>query len=384
MLNFNKSISTYVFLSAYFFWVFFIHISGSQYFTLFDGELLLKSFNAGVMFLLLAYVVLGYSFNKSSFLDFLITVVFFIGYLHFKKGVLIYLFIMLCRNIPFSKVMKTFLLATLAGISFIFFTYVFNLYPETYLDLFREDGTYRYLLGYRFPTFLPNYYFHLVLCWFFVRKEKITFLELLIILLLNYPIYIFTDTKAVFGLVILSCIAILFVKYLKINYSTLMFGSLYRLLTKYGFIIFAAIAIYFQYTYDSSFEWMAKLNTVFSGRLALGHWGFELYGIKPFGSLVEFTTMLEANETNKFFYIDSAYVQLLLVYGAIIFALVCIGYIRIGIRIVKHNNKYFGLVLILLFAHSITDPQLMSPEFNPFLLCLGYYGLDKYRNNIFK
>lgn len=384
MLTSNKNISIYVFLFAYFLWVFFIHILGSQYFTLFDTDLLLKSFNACVIFLLLAYVMIGYSFNKVSLLDLLITIVFFIGYLHFRKGVLIYLFIILCRNIPFSLVMKTFMLATIAGMFFILFTYIFNLYPETYLDLFRKDGTYRYLLGYRFPTFLPNYYFHLVLCWFFVRKEKITFLELLIILLLNYPIYIFTDTKAVFGLVILSCIAILFVKYLKINYSTLMFGSLYRLLTKYGFIIFAAIAIYFQYTYDSSFEWMAKLNTVFSGRLALGHWGFELYGIKPFGSLVEFTTMLEANETNKFFYIDSAYVQLLLVYGAIIFALVCIGYIRIGIRIVKHNNKYFGLVLILLFAHSITDPQLMSPEFNPFLLCLGYYGLDKYRNNIFK
>lgn len=384
MLTSNKNISIHVFLFAYFLWVFFIHILGSQYFTLFDTDLLLKSFNACVMFLLLAYVMIGYSFNKASLLDLLITIVFFIGYLHFRKGVLIYLFIILCRNIPFSLVMKTFLLATIAGMFFILFTYIFNLYPETYLDLFREDGTYRYLLGYRFPTFLPNYYFHLVLCWFFVRKEKITFLELLIILLLNYPIYVFTDTKAVFGLVILSCIAILFVKYLKINYSTLMFGSLYRLLTKYGFIIFAAIAIYFQYTYDSSFEWMAKLNTVFSGRLALGHWGFELYGIKPFGSLVEFTTMLEANETNKFFYIDSAYVQLLLVYGAIIFALVCIGYTKIGIRIVEHNDKYFGLVLILLFVHSITDPQLMSPEFNPFLLCLGYYGLDKYRENIFK
>ena len=176
----------------------------------------------------------------------------------------------------------------------------------------------------------------------------------------------------------------LFVKYLKINYSTLMFGKLYKLFTKYSFIIFAAIAIYFQYTYNPELEWMGKLNTMFSGRLALGHWGFELYGIQPFGSFVEFTTMLEATETNKFFYIDSAYVQLLLVYGAIIFALVCIGYTRIGIRVVKYNDKYFGLVLILLFAHSITDPQLLSPEFNPFLLCLGYYGLNKYRENIFR
>lgn len=182
----------------------------------------------------------------------------------------------------------------------------------------------------------------------------------------------------------MACIAILFLKYLRINYSTLIFGSVYKLFTKYGFVIFAAIAIYFQYTYDPALEWMGKLNSLFSGRLALGHWGFELYGIQPFGSFVEFTTMLEATETNKFFYIDSAYVQLLLIYGAIIFGLVALSYTLIGKQIVKKNDRYFGLVLIFLFAHSITDPQLMSPEFNPFLLCLGYYGLNKYRENLFK
>ncbi|MFZ7214430.1 hypothetical protein ACLSYY_02145 [[Pasteurella] aerogenes] len=380
----TNSISKYIFLLAYFLWVFFIHIGGSQFFTQFDGDMILKSLNAGVMVLLIIYFFMSYSFNKVIFLDLLLICVFFIGFMQFKKGVLIFLFILMCRNIPFCTIMKTFLVSTLLGMLFILMTYLFDLYPETYLDLFRTDGTYRYLLGYRFPTFLPNYYFHLVLCWFFLRKEKITILELLIILLINYPLYMFTDTKAVFWLVILSCMAILFVKLFKINYSTLLFGTIYKLFTKYGFIIFAAIAIYFQYTYDPSLEWMGKLNTMFSGRLALGHWGFELYGVQPFGSLVEFTTMLEANESNKFFYIDSAYVQLLLVYGAIIFALVCIGYTRIGSSIVKHNDKYFGLVLIFLFAHSITDPQLMSPEFNPFLLCLGYYGLDKYRENLFR
>lgn len=172
MPTLNRNISIYIFLFAYFLWVFFIHILGGQYFTLFDSDLLLKSFNVVIVFLLLTYVIVGYSFNKASFLDLLITVIFFIGYLHFKKGVLIYLFIILCRNIPFSYVMKTFLFSTIAGMVFILFTYIFSLYPETYLDLFREDGTYRYLLGYRFPTFLPNYYFHLVLCWFFCKKRK--------------------------------------------------------------------------------------------------------------------------------------------------------------------------------------------------------------------
>ncbi|MGZ7896251.1 hypothetical protein [Haemophilus sp. SZY H54] len=373
-----------VFLFAYFLWVFFIHIGGSQYFTLFDRELLPKLFNVGVMLVLCFYLLISYKINYSSFFDIFITIVFFIGFFHFKQGVSVYLFIILCRNIHFSSIVKVFLLASAAGGLFVLFTYLFNLYPESTLDLFRSDGTYRYLLGYRFPTFVPNYFFHIVLCWIFLRKERITLCELLFILLLNYPIYSFTDTRAVFLLVIAICFSTFFIKYVNVEYSTFFIGRLYKLLTTYGFILFAGIAIYFQYVYDLLIDWMANLNHTLSGRLELGHRGFELYGIKPFGSLVEFVTMLNVTKENKFFYIDSAYAHLLIVYGVIIFSLVIISYTRIGGRIVLKNEKYFGLVLIFLFVHSITDPQLMSPEFNPFLLCLGYYGLEKYRDNLFK
>jgi len=224
----------------------------------------------------------------------------------------------------------------------------------------------------------------MVLGWVFLRKERIKLIEIISILVINVPIYQLTDTRAVFFLVILTCAAVMALKYGRVCYSTFILGRTFSFLTKYSFVIFAFIAIYFQYTYDSSIYWMASLNSAFSGRLFLGHMGFELYNITPFGNLVEFVTMLEVTGKNKFFYIDSAYVQLLLVYGVIIFSLILIAYTRIGYEIIKRNDKYFGLVLILLFAHSLTDPQLMSPEFNPFMMCLGYYGLARYKNNLFR
>ncbi|KLU15988.1 hypothetical protein AFK69_07165 [Xenorhabdus sp. GDc328] len=61
-----------------------------------------------------------------------------------------------------------------------------------------------------------------------------------------------------------------------------------------------------------------------------------------------------------------------------------LAYTKIGKDIIKRNDNYFGVVLIFIFIHSMTDPQLMSPEFNPFLLCLGYYGLGQYKDNLFK
>jgi len=376
--------NTYFFCFLYLSWVFFIHACGSQYFTLFNTDVLLKYFNSFIIVFLLAYFILSYKVNKNIFLDGLLAVVFIIGYTYFQKSVLVFIFIIMCRDVPFSLIVKSFLLASLLGMLFILCTYALSLYPKSSLDLFREDGYYRYLLGYRFPTFLPNYYFHMVLGWVFLRKERIKLIEIISILVINVPIYQLTDTRAVFFLVILTCAAVMALKYGRVCYSTFILGRTFSFLTKYSFVIFAFIAIYFQYTYDSSIYWMASLNSAFSGRLFLGHMGFELYNITPFGNLVEFVTMLEVTGKNKFFYIDSAYVQLLLVYGVIIFSLILIAYTRIGYEIIKRNDKYFGLVLILLFAHSLTDPQLMSPEFNPFMMCLGYYGLARYKNNLFR
>ncbi|OHY38570.1 hypothetical protein BBP07_08725 [Citrobacter koseri] len=384
-MKFNRAAqNSYFFCFIYLLWVFFIHICGSQYFTLFDVDTLIKYFNGAIILSLFTYFLFSYRVNKSALIDIALVIVFFVGYIYFRKGVLILFFILLCRHIPFSMIIKTFMFATLLGMLFVLFTYALNLYPETHLDLFREDGNYRYSLGYRFPTFLPNFYFHLVLCWFFLRKGKVLLGEIIIILIINYFLYELTDTRAVFALVTLFCIVIIFLKYLSVSYNTFILGRIFGFFTKYSFIVFGFIAIYFQYTYDPSISWLAKLNDIFSGRLALGHWGFELYDVSLFGNLVEFVSILDASKTNKFFYIDSAYVQLLLVYGLIIYFLVMIAYTKIGKDIVSRGEKYFGIVLIFLFAHSITDPQLMSPEFNPFLLCLGYYGLAKYKENVFK
>lgn len=384
-MNVSKHfISACMFCLIYFSWVLFIHLCGSQYFTLFNVDNLIKNFNAIILLFLLCYFVLTYQVNKSTLIDIILVCVFIAGYLAFRKGVLIFLFIMMCRFIPFSLIVKTFVVATLTGMLFIAFTYALNLYPETYLNLYRDDGSYRYLLGYRFPTFMPNFYFHLILCWTFLRGSKINIFELIVINIINYFIYQFTDTKAVFALVILLSISIFFLKYLKVGFQSKFLGGIYAFFTKYAFLIFGLIAILLQYTYDPSFAWMGKLNTALSGRLSLGHWGFELYNITLFGNLVEFVPMLEASENNKFFYIDSAYVQLLLVHGVIIYTLFAYAFTKIGKEIVKRDDKYFAIVILFLLAHSMTDPQLLSPEFNPFLLCLGYYGLTQYRDHLFK
>lgn len=373
------------FCTLYFIWVFIIHIAGSQYFTQLNGDLIQKSVNAVVLILLIMCFLFNYKINKQLCLDIFIFFSFSIGFLFsHHKGILIFLFIFMVRNVPFRLIVTTFLFATVSGMLFIFVTYIFNLYPETYLDLFRNDDTYRNLLGYRFPTFLPNFFFHIMLCICFLRKERFSILEALFLYVVNYYLYKYTDTRAVYYLVNLLIITMLVMKWCRLSYKTKFIGIISAVFTKYSFLLFATIAIIFQVIYTPDIYILDKLNTAFSGRLSHGHWGMELYGIKLFGNDVKFTTMLEADEYNSFFYIDSAYMQLLLIYGLIIFLFFLFKYTQILKNITERNLPYFGLAMFFLFWHSVTDPQLLSPEFNPFLLTLGYYGLDKYKRNLFR
>ncbi|KGQ46856.1 hypothetical protein JP29_00340 [Gallibacterium anatis] len=384
-MNITRITSSSFFIGlSYFLWVFFIHINGSQYLVLYNLNLSVTRYlNVIVLLCLFLYIIIGFKIDGSTKIDLALFLVFFVGFLTFQRGALIFLFIILARRLKFSSFIKVFILATLFGMGFVFATYALDLYPITDLNLFREDGSYRYLLGYRFPTFMPNFYFHLVLCWIFLRQDKSNLCEYIGILLINFLLYYFTDTRAVFYLLNFLVISALMIRY--INYDTCVIGWIFKFFTKYSIFIFCFIAFYFQYNYDPSVDYMNNLDSILSGRLHLGKMGFDLYDINLFGNNVEFVTLLEsALEKKQFFYIDSAYIQLILIYGVLLTVLVLLGYMRIGINIVENNDKYFGLVLIFLFAHSMTDPQLLSPEFNPFLLCLGYYGLKKHKDNLFK
>lgn len=379
----KENIFASVFIILYSFWVFYTHITSSQYFTLFDYESTSKVINSIILVLFLVSLILVYRVSIYSILDFIIIITFVISYLHSKTGLMLFAFTFLARHVRFSLVVKSFLCATLIGIIFVFLTYLFNLYSDSYLDLARND-TYRYLLGYRFPTFLPNYFFHISLCYLFIRKERITFSEIFVLALINYALYVYTDTRAVFYLINLLLFIILIIKWFGVDYKTVILGRLLKLFTINSFFIFGILAIYLQYKYDPNVLWLKNINSALSGRLSLGHQGIEQYGITLFGSFIEYVPILDADKFNTFFYIDSAYLQLLLTNGILMYVLVLIGYQRLGKIIKTKNDPYFGVVIIFLLFHSMTDPQLLAGEFNPFMLCIAYYGTANIKENLLK
>ena len=119
---------------------------------------------------------------------------------------------------------------------------------------------------------------------------------------------------------------------------------------------------------------MNELNQALSGRLELGHKGYSLYGVKLFGSNVEYVGFLDITEGESYFYIDSAYQQLLINYGVLISLLLGIGFLKAISVFINQNDIYTGTAIVFLLIHSMTDPQLIFTAYNPLIYMVAYYG----------
>lgn len=380
--------------SAFFFipfglWVLYRQIFSSRYASLIqDADTYFALFNYSLFFLFISSLLLIYKVNKEIWLDLLIIATFSISTLVTKQnGFLINfcLVFILCKYIEFKKLLIAFLWLSLISLIVIYLGDLFDIYPDLSIDLFREDGKERHLMGFSFPTLLPNYFFHFVLCYIIIRGTNIRIAELILIVFLNYYLFYMTDTRAVYYLINLLCLLLFLNKFWKINYrSKWGIGFLFRFSTLFSYIICFLTAVYLQCTFNPQIDWMLAIDKALSGRLWLGNHGFNEYGIHLFGANVEYVGFSDVTETRGYFYIDSSFQQLLINYGIIPSLLLFIGFTKLASLIIQKNSVNLGLALIFLMLHSLTDPQLINPTYNPIFFALAYLSSEEKRIKLFK
>jgi len=114
----------------------------------------------------------------------------------------------------------------------------------------------------------------------------------------------------------------------------------------------------------------ASIDTLFSGRLRLGHSGLDKYGISLTGQWIEMIGNGRANEVvGEYNFIDSAYLMILLQNGLLFFAVI----ILLNQYIVKkyRNDTWMILAWFFIAVSSTTDHHLMDTAYNVFLIAAG-------------
>ena len=155
-----------------------------------------------------------------------------------------------------------------------------------YLDdwIYWQGERVRHSLGYGYPNALPTIYFYVVLTVCYLLRKRFTFLHFVVFEILNYIIFVYTDTRTAF---ILTALALLVFLFLRVYRRSLSNNSWHRLIYVHSVWILALIAILACYFYNPGNVVWNRVNDIISNRLSLGHNALLINPLTLFGQKIQ-------------------------------------------------------------------------------------------------
>ncbi|MEB3376390.1 hypothetical protein REH36_00210 [Pediococcus pentosaceus] len=305
----------------------------------------LKKFN--IMHFLFACIILFFLFNnwyiaqQSSWFDLLIIIV---------AGV----------NIDFDYFLKRFLIFSIFIYGGITILAILNVIHDNVVIIGLARS--RHTLGFSWPSFLAHEIVTITASMIWLYKEKLNYLVIVLLFVVNYFVYVKTDTKLPYIVVTFALFMTLVLK--KIKFGKLIEGFIYKIipLLPLGF----TLLIYYLSVNAQNYP---KLDNLFSQRLTLGNSALIEYPIKEFGQPIIVT--MQKTIVQKYFTIDSSYLRYLLCFGLISTILILIIMFCSFRKILKKQNLFIALVLFIILIDGFSDPWLFNAGYTPFIILLS-------------
>lgn len=238
---------------------------------------------------------------------------------------------------------------------------------EDYLFGKRRDRI-RHGLGFSWTTTGPILYFYFMLGYIYLRKEKFSVAEAILLEVINIFFYKLTDTRMAF---MLSTLFLIFFSVQNLNrrcWKKLSKLKGFYLLIPMALCLLAFVsAIYF----NPNQHIFALVNKLLSNRLMLGHRAIKEYGFTLFGQPIKWMGYSIKHPTlanSKYNYVDSSYLQLALNYGVLLITVVVAMYTYGIYKAIRQQDYYLVFIYLFVLVFALTEPRLMNFAFNPFPL----------------
>lgn len=287
----------------------------------------------------------------------------------------IFLYSFSARRINFKKISIFTLYISIVLLAFIIFSSYIGLIKNV---LYPQSGRNRYCLGFRYVLNAPTILFNIVALILYLKKNNIKLNEIFILFCANSWLFFKTDSRSTAILITFMLLFSLIAKFTKDSQNRC--SKLYCFLIPI-FAFGAVLSIVLTTIYNSNIIWMNQLNGFLGNRLRLGQNMIILNGIHLFGNNLSMVgNGMDAYgviSTEKYSYVDSFYVQILIHYG-IIFTIVLIFVLSFAmIQAYKNADKYLMVVFSVMALHFTIDDLQINLCFNTFWLIVGSVLIDK-------
>ena len=285
------------------------------------------------------------------------------------------------KNIHFKTIVKwylyfnTVLMLSIMGISLL------KIIPN--LIYYSDHRPTRYALGMVFPSNIAAFILFMALAYCYLRFNHLNLWDYLGIFIIGCVGMKLTNTRLDFLATILI-IPVMFIA-----------QRAYRgkVLSRYLASVFwlaipvtSWLVICGSYFYDKQNHLLKKLNDLSSGRLILGYDAFKRYKPNLFGrSITEYSYAgVKGHEyangigqlSHSYFYIDSSYLRMLLLWGMISFIVIIICLTVIALKSTIQKTYVLSAIILIISLSLMFEPHVIQLIYNPFLLSL--FSIDNY------
>lgn len=376
-MNSSRFISEKIYLSTLFVWVLFVSLRTTTYFDRLDGFLALYHMLLCFMLVMIAIKELinlpntinYFRFHLKELLVFLLFTLTMLIVSKNRDGLIninVLLLVFSARDIEFKKLLGTFSLATFLVLIVTILASKMGIISNM---LMRADGGYRYSLGFNYVSFASQRMFFALCSYLMFRGKKISYLELLALLMSTIYMYQQTSTTSPLYLSLLILTYALFsLKLFKFDFinSNVITTSI----AKYAFILALAITLYF--CFYSTGDLFHLVDQLTHNRLRLSVQGFRNFGVSLLGRPISFNTLDSfGNFKSNYNFIDSSFVQLLVIDGLAVSAFMLFALTRVMNYFVTNRKDIILACLGVMIIHGMFDPQMLVLRYSPLILLIS-------------
>ena len=373
----NRFISEKIYLFTLFIWVVVASLVTTTYFVRLDGFLsLYRLLLYFTIIMLLIKELMNFPktlyYFRFHWQQLLIVTAFFIAMFIVAKnrdGLLdinVLLLVFSARDIDFRKLLGTFSVATFLVLCLTIYASQKGMIANMFMN---ADGGYRFSLGFNYVSFASQRLFFALCTYLMFRGKRISYPELLVFLLATIYMYQQTSTSSPFYLsILILTYALLSIKIFKKEFIIGNFLS--KALAQYGFIVALAVILYF--CFYSSGNLFHLVDQFTHNRLRLSVDGFRNFGVSWLGQPISFTTLdMFGNFTSNYNYIDSSFVQLLVIDGLIVSAFMLFALTKVMKYFISIQKDIVLACLGIMIIHGMFDPQMLVLRYSPLILFIS-------------
>lgn len=248
-----------------------------------------------------------------------------------------------------EEIIKTILITM--GALFLFnivsFTYYYFYSPQSLL-IVADTNRIRYALEFASPNEAARFWVYLTFLWYFLR-DKIGYYEWMIIFFITGIIYYLTDSEALFYILFLPLITLL--------YKSIYFKKIISNFSRYSFALLAVLTWYL-ITHMSALIYLIDA-WLFTGRLRLSELALQQYGYTLLGQKIETFVHIGGARNYSFLVVDNAYAYFLISYGIVFLAIV--SFLFIAARVERKDYRV-GAMFLLYAAFGLAENNIIEPS----------------------